>query len=249
MSSIFLGLPHTKPDRRDFTQSLAQLMINIGHSFKDVSIKSAYGFDHAGARNYLVECWKLDKKDWLLFIDNDCIFPNGAVERLVKRNVPVICGGMYTKTIPPRPTIGIYMGQDGEGKAHYSFEEYAQKIIQYSYAQEVTQLAKNAHLFPETENDLFEIDACGMHFALIRRDVLETLREPLFLMFGNTGAGEDFYFCKKVRDAGFQIYTDLSVQTGHCAGERFDFGLRELLHLNKMVKSGVVFESSTIRVG
>jgi len=249
MSSVFLGLPYTKPDTRDFTISMAQFMASKTKGIEYVRWKNAYGFDHAGSRNYLIDCWELEKTDYFLFIDNDCIFPMGAVERLVERDLPVVCGGMFTKTIPPRPTIGIYMGSDSEGKSHYSFEEYGIASIEYAHSHGVTQLAENAHLFPKTEHDLFECDACGMHFTLIRRDVLDALRKPYFLMLGKTGAGEDFYFCKKVRDVGFQIYADLSVQTGHSAGETFDFGLRELLHLNKIATSGVVFEQKTMRAG
>ena len=251
MASIFLALPYTKPDTRDFTISLAKFMSGSSREIDKIIWKNAYGLDHAGSRNYLIESWKLDKTDYLLFVDNDCVFPAGAVERLVERNKPIICGGMFTKTIPPRPTIGIYMGADKDGKDHYSFEEYGNSIIHYAHAHNKFSIPENAYLFPKGNNsdDLMKCDACGMHFTLIRKDVLETIKPPYFVMMGKSGAGEDFYFCKKAREAGFDIYTDKSVQTGHCAGETYDFGLRELLILNEMVTKGVIFESNMLRSG
>jgi hypothetical protein len=71
--------------------------------------------------------------------------------------------------------------------------------------------------------------------------VLETVKPPYFRIQGNTGAGEDFYFCEKVMQAGFQIYVDFSVHTGHCMGEENDVGLRELLTFAKYVDVDKVF--------
>ena len=67
---------------------------------------------------------------------------------------------------------------------------------------------------------------------MVRRDVLKTIDLPWFRC-STPGAGEDFYFCRKVKEAGFPIHADLSVHTGHIAGPGFDFGLRELLAFYK----------------
>ena len=100
---------------------------------------------------------------------------------------------------------------------------------------EAKDIGGNAVCLDQTKQDLWEIDGCGMHFTMIRRDVVEAIKHPLFLDKGTTGAGEDFYFCRKVREAGFPIYIDESIHTGHSIGEQKTFGIRELLEYSKHV--------------
>ena len=157
----------------------------------------------------------------------------------------MICGGMYTKDVPPMPTIGKFMGTTPDGRTRYHYQNYVAWMIEYTRKHKIKSLAENENLFEHSQ--LKELDGCGMHFTLIRRDVIEDVEEPYFLMQGKTGAGEDFFFCRKVRAAHHKIYTDLSVQTAHCAGEVYDFGLRELLHVNNLILEGN--KESEIHVG
>ena len=239
MTSLFLGLPYTRPDNREFTQSISRFMAEGAVEY--VRWKDIYGHDVAGARNFLFECFNKEPCDYMLFIDNDASWAVGSIQRLIDADKPVICGGMYTKDIPPRPTIGMYLGRDAKGVDRYSWQEYADNVIKYCFERGVTRLANNAHLFEEPE--LAQYDGCGMHFTMIRRDVIEALRPPYFIMQGKTGAGEDFYFCRKVKEAGFSIWTDYSVQTAHWSGEVYDFGLRELLKCVEIASTGVVAPS------
>lgn len=61
----------------------------------------------------------------------------------------------------------------------------------------------------------------GLAFALIRRDVFEKLRPPLFMMEWVEDmkgyCGEDIYFCQLVQDAGYDIVIDheMSKYLGH----------------------------------
>lgn len=63
---------------------------------------------------------------------------------------------------------------------------------------------------------LLEVEWVGTHCLLIRRRVLERLKEPWFDHFG-PGYGEDVYFCRKARRAGFHVFVDLDVEVGHMA--------------------------------
>jgi len=196
-----------------------------------------FGLPIDEARNIICESMlKTPEAEFLLFIDNDCLFPPGAVKRMVDHDLPYICAGMYTTDVPPRPTIGQYIGHATDGKIHYSWSKYAKKVAHYVWnVQEKDGVDRNDILFPQTKQDLYKIDGSGMHFTLIRRDVIENVDPPWFKTLNTTGAGEDFHFCKKVADAGYPMYADLSVQTGHTAGERYDFGIRELLLVLKYV--------------
>ena len=104
-----------------------------------------------------------------------------------------------------------------------------------------------------TENKEISMNAMGLvkasrvatAFMMIRRDVLTTLAEkhPEWLYFDNrisrnvTGffhfevapegyIGEDYLFCDRVRDAGFEIWIDPTIKLGHMGIQEFmgDFG-------------------------
>lgn len=227
MSSVFLAVPYSRPHYGGFVESLL-----FTEMPEQVVFRQLWGFALDAARNFLIDCFLQDKSkpDYLLFLDNDASFPPGAILRLIGHNLPMVCGCMYTTTLPPKPTMGQYIGQNAKGKHFYKFGEVVRQIVTLA-REKLEEIPKvNALMFDEQV--LMEVDGCGMHFTLIRRDVLESLTPPYFASLDyESGGGEDFYFCRKVREAGYPIYADLSIHTGHIVGERdgADFGLRELL--------------------
>lgn len=231
MASVFLAVPYTRPHYGGFVESLL-----FTEMPEQVVFRQLWGVALDAARNYLIDCFLQDQSqpEFLLFLDNDASFPPGAILRLMGHNLPVVCGCMYTTSLPPKPTMGIYQGLASNGKHYYKFAEVVRQIV--GYAREVCEeIPKdNALMFEQAR--LMEVDGCGMHFTLIRRDVAQALRPPYFASLEyEGGGGEDFFFCRAVREAGFQIYADLSIHTGHIVGERegANFGLRELLTIAK----------------
>ena len=246
--SVFLAVPYSRPHYGMFVESL--LLADFGGL--DVHFRQVYGYPVDYARNYLVQCFLADGADYLLFVDNDCSFDPGAVKRLVSRHVPMIGGCMYTREFIPRPTAGIFAGRGQDGKLFYKYAGVARRILERARS-EGKGPDKNAWLFPErgAEADLVEVDGMGMHMTLIRRDVVEAVTAALtpgpspddgrgggwFRMLGETGAGEDFYFCDLVKKAGFKMWLDLTVQTGHCTGEEHDAGLVQLMIMTQGVEN------------
>jgi GT2 family glycosyltransferase len=74
----------------------------------------------------------------------------------------------------------------------------------YHYAQEIP------------ENKLVMVDATGMHFTLIRKEVFEKIERPYFV-YDTTS--EDMNFCKKAKKAGYEIYVDTGLEIGHLSSE------------------------------
>ena len=72
------------------------------------------------------------------------------------------------------------------------------------------------------KDSLVEVDGCGMHFTMIRRDVFEAIEPPWFVRAGRgkrAGAGSDFYFHgHAIEEAGIESFVDLSVVAGHLLG-------------------------------
>ena len=225
MSQLCVATPYSRSHYGGYVRSLLFMDTRDGVEYID-----PFGMALDQARNYIVEAFLAGGAEYLLMVDNDATFHRGAAQRLMDHNLPMVCGCMYTTGVPPKPTMGLYSGKAANGKHYYSFAKVAQEIISTARLELGEELPKeNALLFRDPR--LMMVDGCGMHFAMIRRDVLATVRPPWFVFTGDRAGGEDFYFCRKVREAGFPIYVDLSVHTGHATGERegADFGLRELL--------------------
>ena len=81
-----------------------------------------------------------------------------------------------------------------------------------------------------TRTGLEVVRQVGLAFALIRRDLLEALRPPLFMMEWIDGikeyCGEDVFFAQKVQEAGFDVVIDhdLSKYIGHIGSFTFGYG-------------------------
>lgn len=164
-----------------------------------------------------------DKPEFLLFADSDATWDGDALQRLEAHNKPVVCGVFFRRDIPPVPTIGVVSGKDINNYPLYDFGWTAERIYQRIKGEE--EISNEMLLEPKPE-DLVEVDGCGMHFTMIRRDVFEKMKEPWFVNY-TVGGGEDFAFCKKVKDAGFKIYMDLSVYVGHIAGVGINLGVKQ----------------------
>lgn len=231
MESLFIAIPYSRPFTGKTVRSL-MLTQRPEHTYFQTRFNEPIDI----ARNALAQEFLLETKaDYLLFVDNDATFHPEAILRLLAHRLPMVSGCMYTRTIPPKPTMARYMGRASNGKDYYKFMDTVKAIVYHANKHQVERVSENDYLFPPTKQDLYAVDAVGMHFTLIRRDVLQAVDMPHFIMRGSTGAGEDFYFCKRVREAGFPIYVDLSIHTGHCTGEENDFGLRELLQFMQFV--------------
>jgi len=226
MSSVYIAVPYTRPFFGAFIDSLLHCEKPDTFMWKRLPFM---GVDVA--RNALTKWFLLEelRPEFLLFIDNDATWHPQAITRLLSHNLPVVCGGMYTRDLPPSPTWGKFVGTTKAGKRIYRYGESARRVVQRMRSLDLREPEGNAICLEQTPDDLWEIDGCGMHFTMIRRDVIEALTEPYFLDENGTGAGEDFYFCRKVREAGFPIYVDESIHTGHIVGEGKTFGIRELM--------------------
>jgi len=207
-----------------------------------------YGMGVDVARNHLIQNFidNPEKPRFLLFIDNDAVWSGEAIKRLMLHDLPVVSACMYTRSLPPTPTMGRYLGPTKEGKHIYAFADIAKLIIEKAKKYGIDESASsNAMCLPQEKDDLVPRDGVGLHFTMIRRDVLEDISKPWCVMEGNNGAGEDFYLSQKIRKAGYPIYTDISIHTGHLIGEDKDFGLVELMAWIKYVQQDYIVDDQS----
>lgn len=140
------------------------------------------------SRDKIVEAAKREKVSHLLFIDSDMQFPHDAIEKLLAHDKDIV-GTLYPRRqYPYRPTINKVDGK--------------RLIVPSSYP-----------------NDrLFEVDACGTGFLLIKMSVFEKLGEPPYFKiqdFHGKQIRDDVYFCISARRKGFSVWVDPTIKMGH----------------------------------
>jgi len=146
------------------------------------------------ARDFI---WKYAREcDYLVFVDHDVLLPvntfSTLLEALLRRGAQVAAGRYYLRGFPYANIWGI---RHGKGYA-----------------------------FTETEKEA-EIDGCGLGCTLIDIKWVEAnLKPPLFVTTrdeqGRTIGTEDYYFCRKVKEAGGKIIGVPSVDCGHVETRR-----------------------------
>lgn len=177
---------------------------------QNVGLVFNYGSGVAKARNNIVDCMS---GKWLAFIDSDMTFPKDALVRLVEHlknpEVDIVTAVAYRKVPNFEPCI--FKKAEGNNPTYH-------------------------HIGDWPKDRLFEIDACGSAFIVIRREVFKAMAKPWYRY--SDFLSEDLNFCRTARDYGFRIWCDPSIQIGHVKG--FPFG--EMVYRNnpsnaKMIES------------
>jgi hypothetical protein len=125
----------------------------------------------------------------VLFLDDDMIVPWDTVGALLRHNVSIVAANYVRRDETGTPTA---FGLDGQP----------------------------LHT-PEGAEGLVEVAHAGMGCMLVDMRVFDSLDLPYFMFeptADNAGTiGEDVYFCRKARAAGFPVYVDqrLSRKVGH----------------------------------
>jgi GT2 family glycosyltransferase len=127
----------------------------------------------------------------LLMCDTDQTYPADTLAKLAAHDVPV-CGVRVHRRYPPFEPIFMRGNLDRYERVPEE-EMYSGKLI--------------------------EVDATGTGCLLINMSIFDSIPAPWFKFDEHKGrpVGEDFYFCNKVRKAGFRIFVDTSVEVGHLA--------------------------------
>lgn len=127
----------------------------------------------------------------ILFIDDDMAFPPNALVRLLKHNLDLVSGLYFNRTHPHPPLLFTSRINNGDG--------YRRRYLKHN------------------ETGLTKVDACGFGFFLAKTHVFKHLEEP-YIRHGEIKQdkrNEDLGFCRRITEAGFDIYCDLDVVCGH----------------------------------
>jgi hypothetical protein len=173
--------------------SIAGLLRPAGSRYCQMSSLSVAANFNAAAELFLDD----PAMAWMFLMNDDHIYPDDTLIRLLDRDVDAVTG-LYldrssnptTSPIPFPPVLFDRVHQSGHVSRRF--------------------------LAPD-ESGLIPIVACGDGAMLVRRRVFEAITPPWWT-FGEVEASNcnhDLSFCRRIREAGFQIYADLDVPVGH----------------------------------
>lgn len=128
--------------------------------------------------------------DWVLYLDDDHVLPPCALMDLLSTNKDVI-SALYTQRQPPfNPVLMDHRLDSGS----------------YLWKQ-----------MDSADRGIIKVAAAGAGCLLVRRKVLEALKPPYWTLgqINPASWGDDLDFCRRVTDAGFDIYCHTRVAIGH----------------------------------
>lgn len=142
---------------------------------------------------------RVPSTQWVLFIDDDMTPEPATLRRLWSTGKDVV-GALYYQRLPPFAAAAGWVGAlRPDGTHRKRFREY--------------------FVDPgDVQGQMMRVDWVGAGLLLVRRRVLEAMGEPWFKHpEEDPGLREDMYFSARVREAGFEIWVDTSLQPGHMA--------------------------------
>lgn len=183
---------HGSP-KAPFAEALAQMLIETTRQLRDGEIEVRIrGSSNLPQLRTALADWALDwGADYILFADADHVFPRGSLLRFLMQDKPVVGANYARRKDDTAPTAVKLV----DGRPEWVLTTQA--------------LAD--------EGAVEEVDRIGFGLVLIRADVFKATPKPWFVMRDDIGGGEDFFFCKAAKTAGFSIFVDhrVSWSTGH----------------------------------
>ena len=154
----------------------------------------------AEAREALVEDAISNDVDYILFLDDDTVFPANCLDTMLGHDVDFISGINFAKKVPYMPT---------QFTSHYTKLEDGT----------INQKYKHILDYPE---DLIEVEGVGLFCALIKTEAIKKLRHPYFSspeLVLESHIGEDISFSRRFWEAGLKIHVDTRIKCGHIFGD------------------------------
>lgn len=170
-----------------------------------VDFKAIKGYDCARTRNEAVEYFLKSDKEYthLMMVDSDIILPK------ILETDPLYIYSMLTNSKCQDIVLGWYPRKNEPRKTELFMQGYD------SYSAAARWNCSELRQWPE---DIIQIKGGGFGCAIISRKVLTHVTFPYFryeLRDDNTYISEDLYFCNKVHDLGYTIYTKKSLACDH----------------------------------
>lgn len=121
---------------------------------------------------------------WVIYVDSDMRFPKNAFEQLVKHKKPIVAASYPTRKYPFIQPV-TFRSDEGDERVYTKSDSQG----------------------------LEEVASTGFGLIAIHRSVFEKVPQPWFYVPYDTvknkfDCGEDIWFCRRAREAGFPVMID-----------------------------------------
>jgi hypothetical protein len=191
---LAIAIPHTGTVSMRWAVRLAELEIPPA----SIVSKSTGALDLAREET-VQDALEVDP-EWILFLDSDIIPPKDVFQKLTRHGVPIV-SGLYYIDNPDGVHPGVWRLDENNSPAIAGIDR----------------------------EGLINVDAIGFGCVLVHRSVIDDIEPPWFRWTKgfddhpwdlqhqgeHPGISEDFYFCHKAQEAGYDIYLDTTVKCMH----------------------------------
>lgn len=187
MTKICIGLL----SNRGFEQQMVlSLLKAVNKSKLDFHFEVATeGYTIAENRNFLAAKALQNNCTHLLMIDDDMIFPDDLIDRLLAHDKEIVGVNYHPRMLCTLYMVGLFGDEGTKTK-----EE-------------------------DLPKELFKCRGVGFGAVLIKTKLFHEVKRPWFdwvtYDIGMVKEGEDFYFCRQVRELGYDIWCDPTIPMGH----------------------------------
>ena len=191
---VFLGYVHPGMVHSAFMQSVLRLLHEPTHTV--VVAGNGSGPLICRARNELLEAFLASDAEAFLSVDTDISFDPGTLDQLVGADQPIV--GAHYKGINSAGTFPVALLRNSQGL----YDKATYKALR-------------------GRKGLKKVDAVGMGFTLIRREVVQALGVGVLWPFAEIlsdkgqALGEDATFCLRAKEKGFDAHLLLDAHVGH----------------------------------
>lgn len=185
MLKVTIAVPTNRRVQAETTQCLLELVAKGGYDFHIVV--ASEGYTIAENRNYISVQAVNNKSDYLFFVDDDMTFDSDYLDIMIAHDKDII-GAVYSSRM-----------EDSPRQVYRSMEDVVD-------------------LRTEKLTELTRVIAKGTALMVIKMKVFSMPRPWFEFTYNENGMcteGEDWYFCKKAGDNGFETWVDPTVTVGH----------------------------------
>jgi len=195
-----IGVPSLGMVSTHFLGARAMLQGDLGLSWVDKIVLDeemrslGKPTDVGSKKQYIAEYAIEQGADWVLYIDDDVIFPPNTLIKLLHRNKDIVGGVYWSKSEPPVPLIF-------KGHMQGTYRDWHAGDFIKVDAMGMGLTLIRTKVFKAMEKPWFTLDY--------------TYQEAENRTTKDYGTTEDLYFYKKARDHGFEVWCDTSLQAWH----------------------------------
>lgn len=190
------------------SEDYMRLMFHLGRRCPDYDFQLAIKFksEQFRARNSIVKCALQMCADYIWMLDDDHIFDiNDSRFASDAYDLPI----KLVKHLEERPEIGVV------GALYYQRGgDYYPVIMQDSRGSEIPSFLTHA----EVAHRMQKVAVTGGGCMMIRASVFDKISDPWFAPEHDYGT--DIQLCKKVIEAGFEVWCDTSLEIGHIKSKK-----------------------------